>query len=65
MVHGEVDELKEALQENEKKSHERKSWLDEHREGGRGDLMGVVDEVLGYSRNEQVQQEEKVREMMD
>ena len=65
VVHGEVDELKEALQENEKKSHERKSWLDEHREGGRGDLMGVVDEVLGYSRNEQVQQEEKVREMMD
>lgn len=65
VVHGEMDELKQALQENEKKSHERKSWLDEHREGGRGDLMGVVNEVLGYPQNEQVKKEEKVREMMD
>ena len=65
VVSGEVDGLNEALQENEKKSIERKSWLEEHREGGRADLMGVVDEVLGYPRNEQITKEDKVREMMD
>lgn len=65
MIHGEVDKLEEALRENETKARERKSWMDEHREGGRGDLMVAVDEILQYPANEGLRKEEKVMEMMD
>lgn len=66
VVHGELDKLAEALEENEEKAIQRTSWLVENREGGRGDLMDVVDEALGYQPvNEQAEKEERVREMMD
>lgn len=65
VIQGEVDKLEEALRENEKKMRERKSWMDEHREGGRGDLMVAVDEVLLYPANKGVRKEEKVMKMMD
>lgn len=66
VIHGKLEKLAETLEANEKKAEKRKSWMAENREGGRGDLMMVVDETLGYPPvNEGVRKEEKVREMMD
>lgn len=66
VVHGELEKLVEALKENEKKAIERKNWLADNREGGRGNLMDVVDETLGYRPvNEQVRKEERTKGMMD
>ena len=65
VIYGKVDKLEEALRQNEKKAREKKSWMDEHREGGRGDLMVAVDEVLHYTTNEGVRKEEKVMDVMD
>lgn len=66
VVHGELEKLVEALKENEQKAIERKNWLADNREGGRGNLMDVVDETLGYRPvNEQVRQEERTKGMMD
>ena len=66
VVHGELDKLAEALEENESKANERLNWLAENRAGGRGDLMDVVDETLGYQPlNEQVRKEEATKGMMD
>ena len=64
-MHGELDKLEEALTKNEEKAEERLSWSAENRAGGRGDLMGVVDGVLGYEGDEGLRREERQREMMD
>lgn len=67
--HGHVSDLVAALEENEIRTQDKvKSWNAPDREGGRGDLMDVVDDVLGYPKSpgdEDLRREESYRVVLD
>jgi hypothetical protein len=68
VVHGKLDDLSAALLESEENSKKRKGWAVEGEgQGGRGDLMDVVDEELGYAPavRDDRRREEMVREVLD
>lgn len=68
MIKGELGKLDEALEENERRvaRKKRRDWNSADREGGRGDLMEVVDEVLGFAPTDPgVRKEERLREALD